>query len=107
LFLNRENRVVSVDRVTDSALTPQIQKVIQSLPKEGGSRVEQLDDFYVQSSPSRVIPLKCVSLLRDVQAIELGLTSPVPVTSQTRPWIVSGITASLLLLLLNSFWVVR
>jgi hypothetical protein len=107
LFLNRENQVVSVDGVADSALTPQIQRVIQSLPKEGGSHFEQLDDFYVQSSPSKVIPLKCVSLLRDVQAIELGLTSPVPVTSQTRPWIVSGITTSLLLLLLNSFWVVR
>src|SRR5206468_5331036 len=81
--------------------------VIQSLHKEGGSHVEQLADFYVQSSPSKVIPLKFVSLLRDVQAIELGLASPVPVTSQTRPWIMSGVVASLLLLLLNSFWVVR
>jgi hypothetical protein len=107
LFLNGENQIVSLDDAADSDLAPQIQQLVQDLPKERDSHFEQVADFYVQSSPSRVLPLTLISLLRDVQAIKLGLTSPVPVTSQSRPWILGTVGASVLLLLLNSFWVIR
>jgi len=107
LFVNGENEVVGIDEGIDSAVTVQAQRVIQGLPKGTGSFFQQAADFYVQGSPSRILPLKLVSLLPDVQAIKLGLTPPVPVTSRSRPWILDGIVASLLLLVLNSVWLVR
>jgi hypothetical protein len=105
LFRNGENQIASLD--SDSALTPQIQRVVRGLPNKRGSHFEQSADFYVQSSPSKILPLTLISLLRDVQAIKLGLASPAPVTSQSRPWIMGAVGASLLLVLLNSFWVIR
>jgi hypothetical protein len=107
LILGKDNHILSIHDVPGSTQTSQVEKVIQGLPTKEGGHFAQLGDFYVLSSTSSVLPLKVVLLLRDIQAMKLGLTSPVLVNSQTRPWIMSGILASLMLLLLNCVWMVR
>jgi hypothetical protein len=102
LILGERNQILGMSAADDSRLRARIMDICRQLPQSGGPPFEQLADFYVQFSSSKVAPLRLVSLLGDVQAIKLGLSPPVPVTSQTRPWITAGILISLLVLLLNS-----
>ncbi len=106
LVVGKGNQILSTQDSADSTLAAQLEKIIQALPKEG-RHFEQSADVYVLSSTSNILPLRLVSLLPDVQAIKLGLIPPAAVTSRTRPWIMSGVLASLALLLFNCISLVR
>ncbi len=92
-------------RDLQSRTNAEVAMVLKQLPKS--ERYSgQIGEFYVQTAPLEIVPLKLVTLFSEAGTRQLGIA---PVTSNTRlsarSWIVW--TSVGLVLLLNSFWVLE